>query len=64
MPVSRMKPPRKTDWCPTCKGAVYVRCPQCRGNRVVPVQDASLVHDVEREQEIHEARVLMRLEAV
>jgi hypothetical protein len=50
----------KAQPCPTCRGAVWVRCPECRGNgHVVPVEDSS----DERDAEIREARQLMGLEA-
>lgn len=53
--------------CPTCHGAVWVICPQCRGNRLIPLGILPLLQlapppPEPTEDERREARQLMRLE--
>jgi hypothetical protein len=47
--------------CPTCRGAVWVICPTCRGNQVSAVILPRAPEP--SEDEVREARRLMRLEA-
>jgi hypothetical protein len=58
---------RALQQCPTCRGAVWVVCPQCRGNRLIPLAVLPLLQlrtpPEASDEDVRDARLLMRLEA-